>query len=116
MTAEAMDASELREWIAVFQMELTPDGQGGFHETVPAGLVADIPAKVETPSGAEIWAADQLGDRVRREITIRYQPGITTVYRVMWRNEYLDVTDVDNVGARDTWLTLTCERKEAGAQ
>lgn len=109
-----MDASELREWVAIFQMQLSPDGQGGFRETVPAGLVADTPAKVETPSGAKIWAADQLGDRVTRDITIRYQAGFSTVYRVMWRNEYLDVMDVKNVDARDTWLKLACERKEAG--
>jgi SPP1 family predicted phage head-tail adaptor len=111
-----MDASQLREWIAIFQMELTPDGQGGFRESIPAGLVADVPAKVETPSGAKVWAADQLGDRVTRDITIRYQPGISTVYRIMWRNEYLDVRDVKNVDARDTWLRLACERKEAGVQ
>ena len=112
-----MDASELREWIALFQMELTPDGQGGFHESIPAGLVADTPAKVETPSGPKIWAADQLGDRVRHQITIRYQPGITSVYRVMWRDRLLDIVgEPENVDARDTWLTLACERKEAGAQ
>lgn len=111
-----MNASELREWIALFQMELVPDGAGGDRETVPAGLVADIPAKVAAPGGSQAFAGDQLGDRVRREITIRYQPGISTVYRVMWRNEYLDVTAVKNIDARDTWLQLTCERKEAGAQ
>jgi len=38
------------------------------------------------------------------------------VYRIMWRNEYLDVRDVKNVDARDTWLRLACERKEAGVQ
>lgn len=112
-----MNASELREWIAVFQMELTPDGQGGARETVPAGLVADIPAKVRTPTGGERPASDQLGDRVRHEITIRYQPGITSVYRVMWRDQLLDIVgEPENVDARDTWLKLTCERKEAGAQ
>lgn len=112
-----MEASELREWIALFQMELVPDGQGGFREQVPAGLVADLPAKVETPSGPKVWAADQLGDRVRHQITIRYQPGITSVYRVMWRDRLLDIVgEPENVDALDTWLKLPCERKEAGAQ
>jgi head-tail adaptor len=111
-----MEASDLREWIALFQMELVPDGQGGDRETIPAGLVADLPAAVKTPTGAEIWASDQLANRVRHEITIRYQPGFSTVYRVMWRDQYLDVVEVENVEARDTWLKLVCERKEAGAQ
>lgn len=112
-----MTGAELREWIALFQMELVPDGQGGYRETVPAGLVADIPAKVATPTGRAIAAGDQLGDRVRHEITIRYQPGVTSVYRVMWRDQLLDIVgEPENVDARDTWLKLVCERKEAGAQ
>ena len=110
------DASELREWIALFQMELTPDGQGGSRETVPA-MIADVPAKVATPHGFERPASDQLGSRVRYEITIRYQPGVTSVYRVMWRDQLLDIVgEPENVDARDTWLKLICERKEAGAQ
>jgi head-tail adaptor len=112
-----MNASELREWIALFQMELVPDGQGGAREQVPAGLVADVPAKVATPRGSERWAGDQLGARVRYEVTIRYQPGVTSVYRVMWRDQLLDMTgEPENVDARDEWLKLICERKEAGAQ
>lgn len=112
-----MNGSELREWIALFQMELTPDGQGGSRETVPAGLVADIPAKVTTPRGADRTAGDQIAARVRHEITIRYQVGISSVYRVMWRDQFLDIVgEPENIDARDTWLKLTCERKEAGLQ
>lgn len=112
-----MQASELREWIALFQMELVPDGQGGYREQVPAGLVADVPAAVDTPRGPQIWSADQLGLRARHEITIRFQPGITTVYRVMWRDRFLEiVAEPENIDARDTWLKLICERKEMGTQ
>lgn len=112
-----MIGSELREWVALFQMELTPDGQGGARETVPAGLVADLPAKVTTPRGADRVAGEQIGARVRYEITIRYQPGITSVYRVMWRQQLLDIVgEPENLDARDTWLKLICERKEAGTQ
>jgi len=111
-----MDASDLREWIAVFQMDLVPDGQGGSREGVPAGLTADIPANVATPSGGTVFQSDQLAARTRRVFTIRWQPGITTVYRVMWRQMYLDVVDVENVDALDTWLKLTCERTEDGLQ
>ena len=112
-----MEASDLREWIALFQMELVPDGQGGSREQVPAGLVADLPAAVDTPRGPQIWSADQLGGRTRIEITIRYQPAITPVYRVMWRDRFLEiVAEPENVDARDTWLKLICERKETGTQ
>jgi head-tail adaptor len=112
-----MNGSDLREWIALFQMELVPDGQGGSREAVPAGLVADLPANVATPRGYDRPAGDQLGSRVRHEITIRYQPGVTSVYRVMWRNQLLDIVgEPENIDACDTWLKLVCERKEAGAQ
>jgi head-tail adaptor len=112
-----LDASDLREWIAVFQMELTPDGQGGYLETVPAGLVADLPANVATPRGPTIWSADQLGDRVRLEFTIRYEPGISSVYRVLYRNQLLDIVgEPENIDSLDTWLKIVCERREAGKQ
>ena len=111
-----MTASDLREWIAIFQMELTADGQGGSRETVPAGLAPDLPANVRTPTPRLITAGDQLSDRVQHIVTIRYQPGVTTAYRIMWRDQLLDVTGVKNLDGRDTWLELTCERKEAGTQ
>lgn len=111
-----MTAAELREWVSVFQMELTADGQGGYQESVPAGLVADRPASVRTPSPRLVYAGEQRADRVQHVVTIRYEPGITTAYRVMWRETLLDVTGVNNLDARDTWLELTCERLEGGTQ
>jgi head-tail adaptor len=111
-----MNASDLREWIALFQMELTPDGQGGSREIVPFELTANLPANVRTPTPRTIAAGDQLSDRVQHVITIRYQPGVTTAYRVMWRDQLLDIAGVKNLDGRDTWLELLCERKEAGTQ
>lgn len=109
------EASDLREWIALFLMDLTADGQGGARETVPAGLTADRPAAVRTPTPRLIFDADRLADRVQYVITIRYEPSITTAWRVMWRDQYLDIVGVKNLDQRDTWLELLCERKELGA-
>jgi head-tail adaptor len=111
-----MDASDLREWIALFLMDTTPDLQGGERASIPAGLVADIPAAVRTPTPRVVFGADQRADRVQYVVTIRYEPGVTTAYRVMWRDQLLDITGVKNLDERDTWLELVCERKEAGAQ
>jgi len=113
---QSFDASDLREWIAVFLPVLVSDGAGGDYETVPPNLVADLPASVFEPSGGQIWASDQLGARVRYLVTIRWQPGITIAHRVMWEGRYFDITWVRNVDARNTWLQLTCERREAGTQ
>ena len=111
-----MTASDLREWIAIFQMNLTPDGAGGSRETIPPGLVADRPAAVRTPTPRVVFAGDQKGDRVQELVTIRWEPGITTAYRVMWRDQFYDIAGVSNVDNLDTWLQLTCERYELGQQ
>lgn len=111
-----MNASDLREWIAIFMMDLAPDGQGGARETVPADLTADRPANVRTPTPRVVFAGDQRGDRVQEIVTIRFEPGITTNYRVMLREQLFDVAGVKNLDNTDTWLELTCERFEAGTQ
>jgi SPP1 family predicted phage head-tail adaptor len=111
-----MTASDLSEWIALFQMELTPDGQGGFRELPPAVITYDRPASVRKVTGQEVTFADQVAGRSRYDVTIRYEPGITVAWRVFWRDQYLDVTDVDNVNNGNAWLRLKCERKEQGLQ
>lgn len=110
-----MGGSDLREWIAIFQMELTPDGAGGGRETPPTGIVADRPANVRT-TPRQVFAGDQAADRVQAIVTIRYEPGITPAYRVMWREQFYDIAAVKNLGNADAWLELTCERREAGGQ
>lgn len=60
-----MTAADLREWVAVFQPELTSDGQGGYREAVPAGLAADLPANVRTPAPRFVFAGEQRADRVQ---------------------------------------------------
>jgi head-tail adaptor len=111
-----MTASDLREWVALFLMDSFPDGAGGERTSIPAGLAPNLPANIRTPSPREIMAGDQLSDRVAVFVTIRYQPGITSNYRVLWRDQYYDVTAVKNVDNADTWIELACERKEAGSQ
>lgn len=111
-----MTAADLREWIAIFMMELTPDGQGGSMEVPPADLAADRPANVRTPNPREVFSGDQLADRVLAIMTIRYEPGVTSAFRVMWRDQLYDITGVKNLDNTDTWLELTCERFERGTQ
>lgn len=111
-----MTASDLSEWIALFQMDLSADGQGGYREIPPSDISPDRPAHVRRVSGQELGNADQRAGRVRYDVTIRYEPGITISWRVFWRDQYLDVTDVNNVDNGNAWLTLKCERKELGTQ
>lgn len=110
-----MTASDLTEWVALFQPSLVADGAGGMIETQPSGLSADYPANVRQVSASSVPAGDQsLADRVRYIVTVRYEPGITTAWRVEWNNLLLDISAVRAVDYQ--YLELTCERKEAGAQ
>ena len=111
-----MTGAELREWINVFLPEVVSDGQGGYTETIPTGLVYDRPAAVREVSGGEVTASDQLAQRVRYEVTIRRDQGITPSHRIWWRDMYLDITNVEILDMRDTWLKLDCVQREAGAQ
>jgi SPP1 family predicted phage head-tail adaptor len=111
-----MTGTELREWVCLFLPDVTADGAGGGYETIPAGLVYDRPAAVREISGDEVFAGDQTAQRVRFEITIRFDTGITTKHRVWWRGMYLDIDKCENVDMRDTFLKLRCMQMEAGTQ
>ena len=112
-----MTASDLTEWVALFQPSLASDGAGGMIETQPGGLSADYPANVRQVSQTSVPAGDQsLADRVRYIVTVRYEPGINTSWRVEWRNMLLDIVGVKTPDTAFEYLELTCERKEAGAQ
>jgi head-tail adaptor len=109
-----MTASDLTEWIALFQMELIPDGQGGDREVVPADLTPDLPANVRQMGGNLATGYDQNADRVQYEITVRLQPGITSAYRVLWNEMLLDISLVRRVDS--AYLGLVCMRRELGKQ
>lgn len=119
-----MDASDLTEWIGVFQMELAPDGQGGFIERVPGNLQAAIPASVIPESASDINTADQTASRVRFRVFMRYDPLVTTADRIYWpaggltlQAQLLDIiADPINVRSEYKWLQMRCERKEWGKQ
>ena len=112
-----MTATDLRDWVGLFVMDMQADGQGGFRETTPGSVAQDLPANVRQVSATEVPAQDQLSDRVRYVVTVRYQPGITSVYRVSWGQYLLDVTGVQSSYYADgAWLELQCERREAGTQ
>ncbi len=111
-----MTASALRDWVAIFMMDYAPDGAGGAIETVPPGLVADTPANVARVSPRQVVASDQIADRIVYTVTIRFQDWVTVNYRVMFNDQYLDITGIKDVDQLGIWLELTCERFEAGAQ
>lgn len=109
-----MDASDLRGWVCVFLMDLVDNGRGGDRETIPQGLEYDRPAAVRRLSGNASQSGDQLAQRVRYAITIRFDVGITTSHWVWWDGMYLQVEAIDNVDFKDQFLSLTCSQKEAG--
>jgi head-tail adaptor len=109
-------ANDLREWVALFLPELTSDGQGGYRETVPVGLIDDIPAAVRDASTRTVFASEQTAQRLRYAITIRWMDGITGAYRIRWAGRYLNIETVKDVEQRNAWLELECTQTETGQQ
>jgi head-tail adaptor len=109
-----MNASELREWVALFLPDLVADGQGGGYEAIPSGLVYDRAAAVRTVTGRASAINDQMADRIEYKVRIRFDQAVTTSQRVYWRDMYLDIVNVENVDNADAWLILTCVQREAG--
>jgi len=100
----------------VFLPDVAADGQGGAQEIIPAGLAYDRPAAVREISGAEVFAGDQTAQRVRYEIVIRFDTGITSRHRVWWRGMYLDIDNCENADMTDRFLKLRCAQMEGGTQ
>ena len=112
-----MTASDLNEWVALFMMDVAADGQGGTREAIPEDLLPDRPANVRQIAASEVASGDQtMASRARYMITIRYDAGVTSAMRVLWRGMYFDIAAVRDLEMQAEWLELECERKEAGTQ
>lgn len=111
-----LTASTLREMVAVFLMDAVADGQGGTTESIPSGLVPDRAAAVEPATGRAAYVANQLADRLQYYVYLRWDVGITTLHRLLWRAAYWDIVEVQNLDMVDTWLRLTIQRREEGTQ
>jgi len=116
MITDDLSVNSLTEWIGLFLPNLSPDGAGGYVEAPPANVAEDFPAAVQFNSGRESYLSGQQADTNELEVVIRYEPGITTAYRLSWRSAFFDIVTVENVDAADMWLRFIVVKREAGSQ
>lgn len=122
MPAPPPQAGELRERVTVQQITRTKNafGEGAETEDEWTDLYANVPAKVFNTQEYLVRSDAQVQMHVVYEVTMRWLPGATSEWRLLWTDRegvvhrlYLDGThDLFN---RGRWLILHCqERAEAG--
>lgn len=108
-----MDAGSLRHRVTLQEPGTpTPDGQGGYTETVTT-LVSRAPAAVEpaTAQMLERIGANTVTPMATHLVTLRYLPGVTTKTAVVFHDvtdRTLAVTGVYDRQVRHRELVLGC--------
>ena len=78
-------------------------------------FAGDIPAKIETLSGRELYAAQQKVSQVTHRITIRWQQGILAKMNVGWfdeRDRFFQIEAVENPDGVHHRLDLLCIERD----
>src|SRR4029077_4582586 len=107
MIGEQISANTLDEWIGLFLPNLQADGSGGVIEKISTNVQEDRPAAVQFNSGRESYLSGQQADRYEYAVWIRFEPGITTKYRLSWRSRFYDIVSVDPTREAEGWLYMT---------
>lgn len=74
---------------------------GGWHDE----FVDDF-ARVESLTGRELTTAQQVQADATGRVTMRYRPGVTPAWRVLFEGRPLNILDVGNPEERDVVLVL----------
>jgi SPP1 family predicted phage head-tail adaptor len=112
-------AGELRHRISILRMNVTQDSFGGWQIGDDSIFSADVPAKIETLTGRELYAAQQKVSEVTHKITIRWQPGILAKMNVLWSDEgnrFFQIEDRQDPDGRRIRLELLCIERDDSAR
>ena len=72
---------------------------------------ADVWCKIETVNGETVFDGTNTEVDVTHRITIRFIDGITAETWILFKDERIDILDVQNFEERDEWLLLKCTNK-----
>lgn len=100
-------------------MNVTQDTFGGWTIGDDSIFAADVPAKIETLTGRELYAAQQKVSEVTHKITIRWQPGIVAKMNVLWFDEasrFFQIEDRQDPDGRRIRLELLCIERDDSAR
>lgn len=107
-------AGELRHRISIERPNLKQDSFGGT-QIGDATVFADrVPARVQTLTGRELYAAQQKVSQVTHLIRIRWLGGVVAKMNVNWYDEgkFFQIEAVENPDGRHKLLDLLCIERD----
>lgn len=104
-----MRSGQFRDTITVRTVARTPDGLGGWAESVAE---VQAPAQVIPLRGEELLAAGKLESRITHKLRCRAGVAVTTGSAIVWQGRTLDVRgNPVRVDARGRYLEFTAEER-----
>ena len=105
-----MQAGKLWHEIAIQQRNDTRDSYGA--SIASWASYASTYAELTNLSGAELEQAQQINARINTRFVIRWDSGVRSTMRIVYKSRNYNIIYVDNVDERDKQTTLLCERLE----
>lgn len=97
---------QMRHWV---DLEAPGTARGADGDATPAWTtVASVAARVEPLGGSEVQQGRQVVEVAAYRVTVRYQPGLTSRWRVVWGTRRLDIDGVTDLDGRGVWHELIC--------
>ncbi len=107
---ETIPADQLLNVTVAFQtLTRQRDGAGGFDEVWSEIPDAPTQAYFMAASGNEVFAADAVMANTRNQLVVPYFAGVEADDRLFVNGRYFNITFVDNMESRSTWLRLELE-------
>jgi SPP1 family predicted phage head-tail adaptor len=106
-----MEAGKLWHEIAIQSRGDTRDTFGG---SIPAwSAYASTYAELKNLSGNELIQAQQIDSRITSKFTVRWDNGIRSSMRIVYKSRNYNIVYVNNIDERDKTTELLCERLES---
>ena len=112
MDLRPTNPGELRQQIQLQQPPTT--GQDSFG-ALPATndsdwtTVATVWAKISTMTGRELYQAQRIAAEASHKVIIRYYPGVSDSWRVLFGTRKFDINAVLNLDERNAEMHLLCK-------
>jgi SPP1 family predicted phage head-tail adaptor len=104
-----MQIGELREHLELQAATVTQDGTGG--DVTTWTKVCNLWGKVSGLGGAELMAARQVSATTSLEVVIRFYPGLTGRYRLVWGERILNIDSVTDREGTRRWMWVQCTER-----
>lgn len=115
----AIRAGELRHRITIVDPNVKQDTFGDTQASDASIFAENVPAKIETLTGRELWSAQQKVSQVTHRITIRWMRGVLAKMNVKWfdeRDRFFQIQAVENPDGRHKRIELLCVERDDSAR